>query len=322
MTPPIGHRPRDTAYRTPPTGRCWVVLSKMKEHTGSCSKYQDYVQEGLKNITKNQPKAVSSVPKPFKVEWKLQSSRIFELEAALWSSLQAMKEPDQEVAPNTRSPSREVPEEHYEEPAQGSQVTGLASQRPPTDCDCIVDGDLPPDSDSSSLLLRPARDCDWYSFCCPYCSQPNFDQDGLVEHCTSLHARDPRQVVSISSESALQASYRDLPLTVTGPRYSRDLPPTVTGPRYSRDLPLTVTGPRYSRDLPPTVTGPRYSRDLPLTVTGPRYSRDLPLAVTGPRYSRDLPLTVTGPRYSRDLPLTVTGPRYSRDLPPTVIGSR
>ncbi|KAK2825626.1 hypothetical protein Q7C36_019553 [Tachysurus vachellii] len=34
-----------------------------------------------------------------------------------------------------------------------------------------------------------------YTFTCPYCSRPNFDQDGLVEHCNSQHARDPRQVV-------------------------------------------------------------------------------------------------------------------------------
>ncbi|XP_072553183.1 E3 ubiquitin-protein ligase RNF114 [Salminus brasiliensis] len=75
-----------------------VVLSRMRDHTGSCSKYQDYVQEGLKNITKSQPNAVSSVPNR-------------------------------------------------------------------------------------------------YTFTCPYCSQQNFDQDGLVEHCTSQHARDPRPVV-------------------------------------------------------------------------------------------------------------------------------
>lgn len=37
-----------------------------------------------------------------------------------------------------------------------------------------------------------------YTFTCPYCNCPNFDQDGLVEHCTSLHARDARQVVGNS----------------------------------------------------------------------------------------------------------------------------
>ncbi|KAI2650040.1 E3 ubiquitin-protein ligase RNF114 [Labeo rohita] len=34
-----------------------------------------------------------------------------------------------------------------------------------------------------------------YTFACPYCSKQNFDQDGLVEHCTSKHAHDPRPVV-------------------------------------------------------------------------------------------------------------------------------
>lgn len=34
-----------------------------------------------------------------------------------------------------------------------------------------------------------------YTFTCPYCNCPNLDQDGLIEHCTSLHARDARQVV-------------------------------------------------------------------------------------------------------------------------------
>uniref|UniRef100_A0A8B9HMM8 RING-type E3 ubiquitin transferase n=1 Tax=Astyanax mexicanus TaxID=7994 RepID=A0A8B9HMM8_ASTMX len=77
-----------------------VVLSKMKDHTGSCSKYQDYIQEGLKSIKKNQPKAASPVPNR-------------------------------------------------------------------------------------------------YTFLCPYCREPNLDQDGLVEHCNSQHARDPRPVVSL-----------------------------------------------------------------------------------------------------------------------------
>lgn len=35
-----------------------------------------------------------------------------------------------------------------------------------------------------------------YTFTCPYCNCPNFDQDGLVEHCNSQHAHDPRPVVS------------------------------------------------------------------------------------------------------------------------------
>lgn len=34
-----------------------------------------------------------------------------------------------------------------------------------------------------------------YTFTCPYCNCQNLDQDGLVEHCTSQHARDTRQVV-------------------------------------------------------------------------------------------------------------------------------
>ncbi|MCI4387107.1 hypothetical protein PGIGA_G00070360 [Pangasianodon gigas] len=75
-----------------------VVLSEMRAHMASCSKYQDYIQEGLKNITHTQPDVVSSVPNR-------------------------------------------------------------------------------------------------YTFTCPYCNCPNFDQDGLVEHCNSQHARDPRQVV-------------------------------------------------------------------------------------------------------------------------------
>ncbi|XP_062871238.1 E3 ubiquitin-protein ligase RNF114 [Trichomycterus rosablanca] len=75
-----------------------VLLSEMKEHMGRCSKYQDLFQEGLKNISKSQPDAVSSVPNR-------------------------------------------------------------------------------------------------YTFTCPYCHGPNFDQDGLVKHCNSQHAQDPRQVV-------------------------------------------------------------------------------------------------------------------------------
>lgn len=47
-----------------------------------------------------------------------------------------------------------------------------------------------------------------YTFTCPYCNCPNFDQDGLVEHCTSLHARDARQVVGNSfSVSTLQGAH-------------------------------------------------------------------------------------------------------------------
>lgn len=76
------------------------MLSEMRAHMGSCSKYQDYIQEGLKNITHTHPDAVrlSSVPNR-------------------------------------------------------------------------------------------------YTFTCPYCNCPNFDQDGLVEHCNSQHVNDSRQVV-------------------------------------------------------------------------------------------------------------------------------
>ncbi|KAM9444728.1 E3 ubiquitin-protein ligase RNF114 [Clarias gariepinus] len=75
-----------------------VVLSEMRAHMGSCSKYQEYIQEGLNKITHTQPDAVNSVPNR-------------------------------------------------------------------------------------------------YTFTCPYCHSANFDQDGLVEHCNSQHARDPRPVV-------------------------------------------------------------------------------------------------------------------------------
>ncbi|XP_054465053.1 E3 ubiquitin-protein ligase RNF114 [Anoplopoma fimbria] len=34
-----------------------------------------------------------------------------------------------------------------------------------------------------------------FTFTCPYCNCQNLDQDGLVEHCTSQHSRDARQVV-------------------------------------------------------------------------------------------------------------------------------
>ncbi|XP_073679221.1 E3 ubiquitin-protein ligase RNF114 [Garra rufa] len=75
-----------------------VLLSDMRSHTMACSKYQDFIKEGMKAISKNQPSIVSSVPNR-------------------------------------------------------------------------------------------------YTFACPFCSKQNFDQDGLVEHCTSKHAHDPRPVV-------------------------------------------------------------------------------------------------------------------------------
>ncbi|XP_076875106.1 E3 ubiquitin-protein ligase RNF114 [Brachyhypopomus gauderio] len=75
-----------------------VVLSKMREHVSQCSKYQEYIQQGLRRIPKPQRDALSPV-----------TNR--------------------------------------------------------------------------------------HTFPCPYCTQQNLDQDGLVEHCTSQHARDPRPVV-------------------------------------------------------------------------------------------------------------------------------
>ncbi|NXG33664.1 RN114 ligase, partial [Dromaius novaehollandiae] len=34
-----------------------------------------------------------------------------------------------------------------------------------------------------------------FTFTCPYCSEKNFDQEGLVEHCKTLHSMDAKQVV-------------------------------------------------------------------------------------------------------------------------------
>ncbi|XP_026880319.1 E3 ubiquitin-protein ligase RNF114 [Electrophorus electricus] len=75
-----------------------VMLSKMREHIARCSKYQDYVQDGLRSMSKPQLDVIRSVPNR-------------------------------------------------------------------------------------------------HTFPCPYCSEQNFDQDGLVEHCNSQHAQDPRPVV-------------------------------------------------------------------------------------------------------------------------------
>ncbi|XP_039863755.1 E3 ubiquitin-protein ligase RNF114 [Simochromis diagramma] len=75
-----------------------VGLSKMRSHTAACSKYQEYIEEGVRTTAQSQPAIVSSVPNR-------------------------------------------------------------------------------------------------YTFTCPYCNCQNLDQDGLVEHCTTQHARDARQVV-------------------------------------------------------------------------------------------------------------------------------
>ncbi|KAJ8265345.1 hypothetical protein COCON_G00144440 [Conger conger] len=78
--------------------RAEMCLSLMRSHTAGCSKYQEYIDEGVKTTARSQPPVISSVPNRF-------------------------------------------------------------------------------------------------TFSCPYCNFQNLDQDGLVEHCTSLHARDARQVV-------------------------------------------------------------------------------------------------------------------------------
>ncbi|CAJ1085033.1 E3 ubiquitin-protein ligase RNF114 [Xyrichtys novacula] len=75
-----------------------IGLSQMRGHTAACTKYQEYIEEGVRTTAQNQPAIISPVPNR-------------------------------------------------------------------------------------------------YTFTCPYCNCQNLDQDGLVEHCTSQHARDPRQVV-------------------------------------------------------------------------------------------------------------------------------
>ncbi|XP_048840234.1 E3 ubiquitin-protein ligase RNF114 isoform X1 [Brienomyrus brachyistius] len=129
---------RDTAIETliqKNTGPCkgcqtQVRLSQMRSHTAVCSKYQEYIDEGVRSTTQSQPA----------VRWG----------AGRWplSCLQPSADPP---VPN-----------------------------PPP----IL---LPPPQRSSV----PNR----FTFSCPYCNFQNLDQDGLVEHCTSLHARDTRHVV-------------------------------------------------------------------------------------------------------------------------------
>ncbi|XP_028850538.1 E3 ubiquitin-protein ligase RNF114 [Denticeps clupeoides] len=75
-----------------------VCLPQMREHTSSCPKYQDYLEDAVRSTAQNQPVALRTIPNR-------------------------------------------------------------------------------------------------YTFSCPYCNCHNLDQDGLVEHCSSQHTKDPRQVV-------------------------------------------------------------------------------------------------------------------------------
>uniref|UniRef100_A0A8C3LHK9 RING-type E3 ubiquitin transferase n=1 Tax=Chrysolophus pictus TaxID=9089 RepID=A0A8C3LHK9_CHRPC len=49
-----------------------------------------------------------------------------------------------------------------------------------------------------------------FTFPCPYCSEKNFDQEGLVEHCKTLHSMDARQVVikSLGARIAMKSSLK------------------------------------------------------------------------------------------------------------------
>ncbi|TNN44875.1 E3 ubiquitin-protein ligase RNF114 [Liparis tanakae] len=94
-----------------------VRLSQMRSHTAACSKFQEYIEEGVRTTAQSQPAIISPVPNRF-------------------------------------------------------------------------------------------------TFTCPYCSCQNLDQDGLVEHCTSQHTRDARQVDYATDEhtmiqEALQRSLLD-----------------------------------------------------------------------------------------------------------------
>lgn len=59
----------------------------------------------------------------------------------------------------------------------------------------LIISDLEDISPDAFLFVYLSSVPNRYTFTCPYCNCPNFDQDGLVEHCTSHHARDARQVV-------------------------------------------------------------------------------------------------------------------------------
>ncbi|XP_039238529.1 E3 ubiquitin-protein ligase RNF114 isoform X2 [Pipra filicauda] len=51
-----------------------------------------------------------------------------------------------------------------------------------------------------------------FTFPCPYCSEKNFDQEGLVEHCKALHSMDAKQVVikSLGARIATKSSLKAL----------------------------------------------------------------------------------------------------------------
>ncbi|XP_042160016.1 E3 ubiquitin-protein ligase RNF114-like isoform X1 [Oncorhynchus tshawytscha] len=116
-----------------------VGLSQMRSHTAACSKYQEYIEEGVRTTAQTQPNIIGSVPNPFTF------------------CLYCNCPPLSPALCPTPSPS----------PAPTVTV---------------------PPSVSSPLPNR-------FTFSCPYCNCQNLDQDGLVEHCTSQHARDTRHVV-------------------------------------------------------------------------------------------------------------------------------
>uniref|UniRef100_A0AAZ3R8B6 RING-type E3 ubiquitin transferase n=1 Tax=Oncorhynchus tshawytscha TaxID=74940 RepID=A0AAZ3R8B6_ONCTS len=96
--------PHDSGFALTCTVNCGtflyrqVGLSQMRSHTAACSKYQEYIEEGVRTTAQTQPNIIGPLPNRF-------------------------------------------------------------------------------------------------TFSCPYCNCQNLDQDGLVEHCTSQHARDTRHVV-------------------------------------------------------------------------------------------------------------------------------